>query len=92
MNKGHQYGYTYFKKKQILSLIKICKILIKKYKIKSKNMIGHSDVAPLRKIDPGEKFPWKKLSAKKIGIWHHYNPKVFKKIQEHVKFLIKIKI
>jgi N-acetylmuramoyl-L-alanine amidase len=79
VNRGHQYGYTYFKKKQIVSLIKICKILIKKYKIKSKNVIGHSDVAPLRKIDPGEKFPWKILSAKQIGIWHHYNLKFLKK-------------
>ena len=65
VNKGHSYGYTNFKKKQILSLIEICKKLIKKYKIKKTNIIGHSDVAPLRKIDPGEKFPWKKLAKKK---------------------------
>ena len=58
VNKGHEFGYTNFKKKQLSSLIKICKILIKKYKIKKRNIIGHSDIAPLRKIDPGEKFPW----------------------------------
>ena len=73
VNKGHRFGYTEFKKKQLKSLIKICKSLIKKYKIKKKNILGHSDIAPLRKIDPGEKFPWRKLAANGIGIWHHCN-------------------
>jgi N-acetylmuramoyl-L-alanine amidase len=57
VNKGHKFGYTNFKTKQILALVKLCKKLIKKYKIKKKNIVGHSDIAPLRKIDPGEKFP-----------------------------------
>ena len=70
VNKGHQFGYTHFRKKQLLSLIKICKILIKRYKIKKKYIVGHSDIAPLRKIDPGEKFPWNQLAKKKIGFWH----------------------
>ena len=78
-NKGHEFGYTNFKKKQLLSLIKICKILISKYKIKNKNIVGHSDIAPLRKMDPGEKFPWKKLAIKKIGIWHSYDNEFLKK-------------
>ena len=46
------------------------KILKKKYNIKVKNILGHSDVAPFRKKDPGEKFPWKYLSKHKIGIWY----------------------
>ena len=69
-NPGHQYGYESFKKKQLECLIKITKILIKKYSIKKKNILGHSDIAPLRKKDPGEKFPWKYLADKKIGVWH----------------------
>jgi N-acetyl-anhydromuramyl-L-alanine amidase AmpD len=40
----------------------LCKNLKKKYSIKKENFLGHSDIAPLRKLDPGEKFPWKKLS------------------------------
>ena len=68
VNKGHQYGYSSFKKKQISTLLKLCKTLKKKYKIKTKNFLGHSDIAPLRKIDPGEKFPWEFLSINKIGI------------------------
>ena len=70
VNKGHQLGYENFSNKQILKLVLLCKILIKKYKIKKTNILGHSDIAPLRKIDPGEKFPWKHLAKKKIGYWH----------------------
>ena len=43
---------------------------MKKYKISSKNILGHSDVAPDRKQDPGEKFPWKYLSKNNVGLWH----------------------
>jgi len=70
VNKGHQFGYENFSKKQILKLVLLCQILIKRYKIKKKNILGHSDIAPLRKTDPGEKFPWKYLAKKKIGYWH----------------------
>ena len=70
VNKGHQFGYENFSKNQITSLIKLCKILKKKYFIKSENFLGHSDIAPLRKKDPGERFPWKKLSYYKIGEWY----------------------
>jgi len=80
-NKGHQFGYNNFKKKQISSLVKICKNLIKKYKIKKKNIVGHSDVAPLRKIDPGEKFPWGQLAKENIGIWHKCKPRLLKKLR-----------
>jgi len=82
VNKGHQFGYTNFRKKQISSLIKICKSLIKKYKINKKNIIGHSDIAPLRKNDPGEKFPWKKLAKNKIGIWHSCKPNILRKYRK----------
>ena len=69
-NPGHEHGYKKFKKKQISSLLKLSKFLIKEYKIKPMNILGHSDVAALRKKDPGEKFPWEYLSRNKIGIWH----------------------
>jgi len=75
VNKGHQFGYEKFSKKQIFKLILLCKYLIKKYKIKSANILGHSDIAPLRKKDPGEKFPWHLLSKKKIGYWYSENKK-----------------
>ena len=69
-NPGHQFNYKKFSKKQIISLIKISRFLIKKYKINSKNILGHSDIAPERKKDPGEKFPWKYLSKNRVGLWH----------------------
>ena len=72
-NPGHEYGYKNFTKKQITALLKLSKFLIKKYKISPKNILGHSDIAVLRKKDPGEKFPWKYLSKNKIGIWHTLN-------------------
>ena len=77
-NPGHKHGYRKFNDKQIKTLIKISKTLIKKYKINKKNILGHSDIAPLRKKDPGEKFPWKFLSKKKIGIWHNVSSKKLK--------------
>ena len=72
-NPGHEHGYKKFSQKQITSLLKLSKFLIKKYKISSKNILGHSDIAVLRKKDPGEKFPWEYLSKNKIGIWHQLN-------------------
>ena len=72
-NKGHRYGYQNFSKMQIKSLIYLCKRLKKKYLIKGENFLGHSDIAPLRKIDPGEKFPWQKLNNHKIGNWYVEN-------------------
>ncbi len=80
VNKGHEFGYENFPKKQIKSLILICRKLKKKYNIKRENFLGHSDIAPLRKIDPGEKFPWKKLSLFEIGMWYKSQKKfTFKK-------------
>jgi N-acetylmuramoyl-L-alanine amidase len=70
VNKGHEFGYQNFSKKQIKNLIKLCIYLKKKYSIKKENFLGHSDIAPLRKLDPGEKFPWKKLSTYNIGQWY----------------------
>ena len=71
-NPGHEFNYNRFSKKQINSLIKLSKFLIKKYKIKSNCILAHSDIAPYRKKDPGEKFPWKYLSQNKISKWHDF--------------------
>ena len=70
VNKGHKFGYEKFTISQVNKLIQLCKNLKNKYKIKNSNIVGHSDIAPLRKQDPGEKFPWQKLQKKKIGIWY----------------------
>ena len=75
-NKGHKFGYQNFSHKQIKNLIILCKKLKKKYYIKEDNFLGHSDIAPLRKIDPGEKFPWRKLSTYNLGVWYKSNRKL----------------
>ena len=74
-NPGHDFGYKKFSKSQMLSIIKLSKFLIKKYNIKPKNILGHSDIASDRKKDPGEKFPWRDLSRHKIGLWYNLNQK-----------------
>ena len=78
-NPGHQHKYKKFSNKQISSLLRLSKFLIKKYKINSKNILGHSDIAPDRKKDPGEKFPWKYFSKNKVGLWHTLNKDMLKK-------------
>jgi len=78
-NPGHDFNYKKFSKKQINSILKLSKFLIKKYKIKPKNILGHSDVSPHRKKDPGEKFPWKYLANNKVGIWHTLTNQILKK-------------
>jgi N-acetylmuramoyl-L-alanine amidase len=69
-NTGHNNSYKKFSKKQVQSILKLSKSLIKKYKINQKNILGHSDIAPDRKKDPGEKFPWQYLAKSGVGIWH----------------------
>ena len=69
-------------------MIDLCVYLKKKYKIKKKYFVGHSDIAPHRKIDPGEKFPWERLANKGLGIWHSLESH---NLRENRKFKIKSK-
>ena len=80
-NPGHEYSYKKFSKKQIKSILKLSTYLRKKYKIKSNFILGHSDIAPDRKKDPGEKFPWKKLAKKKLCKWHNLDEKKIEKLR-----------
>ena len=86
-NPGHELTYKRFSKKQIQSVKKLSQFLIKKYKIDQKNILGHSDIAPNRKKDPGEKFPWKYLSKFRIGKWHSLSIKtLIKKRKKKISF------
>jgi N-acetylmuramoyl-L-alanine amidase len=78
-NPGHDFNYKRFSQKQIQSIKKLTRFLIKKYKIDQKNILGHSDIAPNRKKDPGEKFPWKYLAKFRIGNWHSLSVKTLVK-------------
>ena len=83
-NPGHQFNYRKFSKKQINSILSLSRFLIKKYNIKTENVLGHSDIAPNRKKDPGEKFPWKYLAKNEISIWHSLSGNLLKK-NRHVR-------
>ena len=78
-NPGHNFNYKSFSKKQVHSILKLSKLLIKKYAIDPENILGHSDIAPNRKKDPGEKFPWKYLAKYKVGLWHSLPRKMLEK-------------
>ena len=80
-NPGHYYNYRKFFSNQISSLARLLKYLMKRYKIKKKNILGHSDISPDRKKDPGEKFPWNILAKKKLCIWHKLNENRLKKLR-----------
>ena len=80
-NSGHNHNFENFSFKQINSLKKLLKYLISTYKINYKNILGHSDISPDRKKDPGEKFPWKKLSKNKLACWHNLDEYKLKKFR-----------
>lgn len=69
VNRGHEFGYEKFPNFQIDEIIELCQTLKMKHSISNDLILGHSDVAPRRKFDPGHLFPWEKLASKNIGLW-----------------------
>jgi len=67
VNPGHNWGYTEFPRDQIESVLKISLEIIKRHNIPATRVLAHSDVAPTRRQDPGERFPWAYLAAAGIG-------------------------
>lgn len=66
-NPGHEFGYRPFSEALMKSLIELCLGILARHPIPPECVLGHSDVAPLRKEDPGELFDWKRLAAAGIG-------------------------
>ena len=66
-NSGHHLNFENFTSPQIKSLLNLINKIVKDYNICSHNILGHSDIAPFRKIDPGEKFPWNQLNKKNLS-------------------------
>ena len=70
VNPGHEFGYVDFPLRQIAAVIALCKsIITRRGPIAADRVLAHSDVAPARKQDPGEKFPWGLLSESGVGHW-----------------------
>lgn len=73
-NPGHDYGYRDFPDVQVDTLISLCHGILARHPIPARNVVAHSDIAPARKIDPGELFPWDRLAANGIGFWPGSSP------------------
>ena len=69
VNPGHEFGYPGFPKRQIAAVIALCRGIIARRAIPRDRVLAHSDVAPSRKQDPGEKFPWRLLADSGVGLW-----------------------
>ena len=69
VNPGHDYGYRDFPAVQIDAVIALCRDIVTRHHIRRERVLAHSDVAPARKKDPGEKFPWDRLAAAGVGLW-----------------------
>ena len=69
VNRGHDWGYPEFPLRQIAAVIALCRGIMLRRKVPSHRVLGHSDVAPSRKMDPGEKFPWHSLANSGVGHW-----------------------
>ena len=69
INPGHEFGYVPFADDQIAALIDLCRDILVRHPIPARYVLGHSDVAPARKTDPGELFPWPRLAEFGTGIW-----------------------
>lgn len=69
VNPGHEYGYRPFPQAQMQSVIGLCKEILARHPIPARNVVAHSDVAPMRKEDPGELFDWAWLAREGVGLW-----------------------
>lgn len=69
VNPGHEFGYRPFPPVQMKSVTLLCRDILSRHAIEARNIVGHSDIAPTRKEDPGELFDWKTLARLGIGLW-----------------------
>jgi N-acetylmuramoyl-L-alanine amidase len=71
VNGGHDFGLPDFPSAQIEAVIALLRDILARRKLKPHAVVGHSDIAPERKLDPGEKFPWKRLAQAGVAVWPH---------------------
>jgi N-acetylmuramoyl-L-alanine amidase len=69
VNPGHEFGYTMFPKVQMEALVGLAADIVSRHAIPGRNVVGHSDIAPDRKLDPGELFDWRRLALAGVGQW-----------------------
>lgn len=86
VNTGHEFGYKPFPAAQMQAVLKLIAQLIKTHNINKKQVLGHSDIAPERKEDPGEFFNWQLLADEGFSIWHGLEESFFKASENALKF------
>lgn len=69
VNPGHEFGYRPFPEAQTAALVDLARDIVRRHAIPARNVVGHSDVAPRRKMDPGELFDWQGLADAGVGLW-----------------------
>lgn len=69
VNPGHEWGYRPFPEPQMAALIELARGILRRWPIPPDRIVGHSDIAPMRKEDPGELFDWQRLARAGIGLW-----------------------
>jgi N-acetylmuramoyl-L-alanine amidase len=74
VNPGHEWGYRDFTAAQMAALEPLARDIVRRHGVPPERVLGHSDVAPMRKKDPGERFDWARLAAAGVGLWPHAEP------------------
>ena len=74
VNPGHEFGYRDFPVLQLAAVCDLCLSILTRHDVPARNVVGHSDVAPDRKEDPGERFDWRALAENGVGIWPEDSP------------------
>ncbi len=69
VNPGHEWGYRAFPQVQMAAVLDLCRGILTRHPIPARNVLGHSDIAPDRKQDPGELFDWAWLAGQGVGLW-----------------------
>jgi N-acetylmuramoyl-L-alanine amidase len=69
VNPGHEWGYRPFPEEQMAAVERLSSVILSRFPITPRRVVGHSDIAPDRKADPGELFDWRRLARAGVGIW-----------------------
>jgi N-acetylmuramoyl-L-alanine amidase len=69
VNGGHEFGLPPYPDIQIAAVVELCQAIVRRWSIPQTRIVAHSDIAPGRKEDPGERFPWNRLAQAGVGLW-----------------------
>jgi len=88
VNPGHEFGYQDFPEPQMIALTNLARSILSRHPIVARNVVGHSDVAPRRKQDPGERFDWHRLADVGVGVWAEKAPPLLNVTEEQMTMML----